>query len=75
MLLSLFRATKGGAAALGWRVGVFFLGAVLGLAGIFLGIPWLVTAALVALLVGLALRMAPARDAGSEEQETRTPAP
>ena len=57
-----------------WRIRAFFLGAVLGLAGIFLNIAWLVTAALVALLVGLALRMAPACDPGSEEQETRTPA-
>ena len=75
MLLSMFRATKGGAALLGWRIGAFFLGAGLGLAGIFLNIRWLVTAALVVLLAGVALRMVPARDPGSGEQEPRTPAP
>ena len=41
---------------LGWRIGAFFLGAVVGLAGIFLDNPWLVTAALIVLLVGVAVR-------------------
>ena len=75
MLLSMFHPTRGGATFLRWRIRAFFLGAGLGLAGVFLNIPWLVTAALVVLLVGVALRMAPARDPGSGEQEPRTPAP
>ncbi len=62
-------------ALLTWRIRAFFFGAALGLAGIFLDIPWLVTTALVVLLLGVALRMAPARDPGSEEQEPRIPAP
>jgi len=66
---------KGGDTLLTWRIRAFFLGAVLGLAGIFLNIPWLVTAGLVVLLVAVVLRMAPARDPGSGEQEPRTPAP
>ena len=66
---------KGGDTLLTWRIRAFFLGAVLGLAGIFLNIPWLVTAALVVLLVGVVLRMVLARDPGSGEQEPRTPAP
>ena len=65
----------GRAARLEWRIGAFSLGAVLGLAGIFLDNSWLVSAALIALLVGLALRVRAARDRGSVEQEPRTPAP
>jgi len=52
-----------------WRIGAFFLGAVLGLGGIFLDIPWLVAAALVILLGGVVLRMLAARDSVSSEQE------
>ena len=63
------------AALLTWRIRAFFFGAALGLAGIFLNIPWLVSVALVVLLVGVAFRMVPARDPGSEEQEPRTPSP
>ncbi len=66
---------KDGDTLLTWRIRAFFLGAVLGLAGIFLNIPWLVTAALVVLLVGMVLRRALARHPGSGEQEPRTPAP
>lgn len=74
MLLSLFRRMRGNTARLEWRVGVFFLGAILGLAGIFLDASWLVTTALIVLLGGVVLRRLAARDAGSEEQEPRTPA-
>ncbi len=69
MLFSMFSPRKVGAAFLEWRIAAFFLGAVLGLAGIFLNMSWLVTVALVVLLVGVALRVASARDSGSEEEE------
>ncbi len=61
--------TAGRTALLEWRIGVFFAGAVLGLAGIFLEISWLVTAALVVLLGGFALRALPVRDSDSQERE------
>ncbi len=73
MLLSMFPPRKVGAALIEWRIAAFFLGAALGLAGIFLNMSWLVIVALVVLLVGVALRMTPARDSGSEEEEPRTP--
>ena len=83
MLLSLFHRTGAGTAfhrtgagtaLLEWRIGAFSVGAVLGLAGIFLDNSWLVTAALIALLGGVVLgRLAP-REPASEEQEPRTPA-
>lgn len=75
MLLAMFLPRKVSAALLEWRIAAFFLGAVLGIAGIFLNMSWLVTVALVVLLVGVALRMTPARDSGSEEEEEepRTP--
>ena len=63
------------AAFLKWRIRAFFLGAILGLAGIFLDNSWLVSAALIALLVGVALRVRVARDPGPVEQEPRTPGP
>ena len=77
MLFALFHRTRGqtaGPAAgrnalLEWRIGAFFAGAVLGLAGIFLEISWLVTAALFVLLGGFALRALPVRDSGSQERE------
>ena len=72
MLLSLFHRTRRSTALLDWRIGAFFLGAVLGLAGIFLNISWLVTTALIVLLGGIALRGLAARDSGSEEQEPTT---
>ena len=68
MLLSLFHRTRG-TALLDWRIGAFFLGAVLGLAGIFLNISWLVSAALIVLLGGVALRRLADPDSESEEQE------
>ncbi len=61
--------TAGRTALLEWRIGAFFAGAVLGLAGIFLEISWLVTAALFVLLGGFALRALPVRDSGSQERE------
>ncbi len=69
MLLSLFHRKGGSDAFLEWRIGAFFFSAALGLAGIFLEISWLVTAALIVLMGGLALRAFAARDSGSEEQE------
>ncbi len=72
MLLSLFHRTRGNRAFLELRIGVFFLGAILGLAGILLNISWLVTTALIVLLGGVALRGLAGRDAGAEEQEPTT---
>ena len=69
MLFSLFHRTRGSTALLDWRIGAFFLGAVLGLAGIFLNISWLVSAALIVLLGGVALRRWADPDSESEEQE------
>ena len=69
MLLSLWQRTRGNIVLLQWRIGAFFLGAVLGLGGIFLDISWLVTVALVVLLGGVVLRMLAARDSASSEQE------
>ena len=71
VLLSLWQRTRGDVALLQWRIGAFFLGAVLGLWGIFLDISWLVTASLVVLLGGVVLRMLAARDSASSEQEPR----
>jgi hypothetical protein len=62
VLLSLWQRTIGNVVRLQWRIGAFFLGAVLGLTGIFLDISWLVMAALVVLLGGVVLRMLAARD-------------
>ncbi len=75
MLLSLFHRTRGSTALLDWRIGAFFLGAALGLAGIFLDVSWLLTASLVVLLGGVALRRFPSREPASEQQERETPAP
>ena len=69
MLLSLWQRTIGNVVLLQWRIGAFFLGAVLGLGGIFLDISWLVTVALIVLLGGVVLRMLAARDSASSEQE------
>ena len=77
MLFALFHRTRGqtdgrtagGTALLEWRIGVFFAGAVLGLAGLFLEISWLVTAALVVLLGGFVLRALLVRDSSSQERE------
>ena len=69
MLFSRFHRGKGGSALLDWRIGAFFLGAGLGLAGIFLNISWLVTTALIVLLGGIVLRGLARRDSESGEQE------
>ena len=69
MLFSLFHRTRGSTPLLEWRIGAFSLGAVLGLTGIFLNISWLVSAALIVLLGGVALRRWAVRDPESEEQE------
>jgi len=73
VLLSLFHRTRGNTALLEWRIGLFFLGVLLGLAGVFLDASWLVTTALIVLLGGVALRGLVGRNSGSEEQEPRTP--
>ncbi len=72
MLLSLFYRTKRSGALLELRVGAFLLGAVLGLVGIYLNISWLVTIAMIVLLVGILLRGLAARDSGSAKQEPTT---
>ncbi len=69
MFLSRFRSTGGSTALLEWRIGAFFLSAALGLAGIYLDNSWLVSAALLVLLAGLALRAFLVRNTRSEEQE------
>ena len=72
MRLPLFHRTRGSTALLDCRIGAFFLGAVLGLAGIFLNISWLVSLALIVLLGGVALRRWADPDSESEEQEPTT---
>ena len=72
MLLSLFHRTKANRAFLELRIGMFFVGATLGLAGIFLDTSWLVITALIVLLGGVALLGLAARNAGSREQEPTT---
>ncbi len=52
-----------------WRIRFFGAGAILSLAGIYLEMSWLVTAALVVLLAGVALKFVPDRDAAGEEEE------
>ena len=69
MLLSLFYRMKGSGALLKLRIGAFLLGAVLGLLGIYLNISWLLTTAMIVLLVGILLRGLTARDSGSAKQE------
>jgi hypothetical protein len=53
----------------------FVLGAVLGLAGIFLDFSWLRTVALIVLLGGMALRWLPSNEADSEDEEPGAAAP
>ena len=57
-----------GSARLRWRISAFFLGAVLGLAGIYLDASWLLTAALIVLFGGVVLRKWPAQDADPEDE-------
>ena len=72
MLLSLFHRSKGNTAFLEWRIGAFFVGALLGLAGVFLDASWLMTTALIVLLAGVALRVFASRDSGAGDQEPTT---
>ena len=48
---------------------MFFLGAALGLAGIFMDLSWLVAAGTVVLVVGVVLRALPEGDSDSRESE------
>ncbi len=52
-----------------WRVRLFGIGAVLGLAGIFLEASWLVTVALVVLFAGVAVRFTPDPEPVEEEED------
>ena len=52
-----------------WRIRLFGIGAVLGLAGIYLEASWLVTVALVVLLAGVVVRFTPDRDPVEEEED------
>lgn len=61
--MRVLRVPQTRSAVLRWRVSAFLLGAVLGLAGIFLDMAWLVTVALIVLLLGTAFR----RKAPTEE--------
>ena len=69
MILSPRRTRQGKASFLTRRIRLFAAGAVLGLAGIFLGAAWLVTAALVVLLAGVVVRYTPDRDPVEEEED------
>lgn len=61
--MRVLRVPQTRSAVLRWRVSAFLLGAVLGLVGIFLDAAWLVTVALIVLLLGTAFR----RKAPTEE--------
>ena len=54
--MGVLRLPQTRSAVLKWRVTAFLLGAGFGLAGIFLEAAWLVTVALIVLLLGTALR-------------------
>jgi len=54
--MGVLRVPQTRSAVLKWRVTAFLLGAVCGLAGIFLDMAWLVTVALIVLLLGTAFR-------------------
>ena len=56
MPMGVLRLPQTRSAMLKWRVTAFLLGAVIGLTGIFLDASWLVTVALIVLLIGAALR-------------------
>jgi hypothetical protein len=51
-----------------WKVGIFFLGAALWVAGAILGLQWLVWVAIGVLLIGVLLRFAPEEQSGDEDQ-------
>ncbi len=75
VLLSAVRRLGRGAASVQWRLRAFVIGAVLGLAGIFLDVSWLLAAALIVLFGATALRWLPSDEADSDDQEPRSPAP
>lgn len=75
MLRSAVRRAGRGAASIQWRLRAFALGAVLGLAGIFLDASWLLAAALIVLLGAMALRWLPSDEADSDDQEPGAAAP
>ena len=52
-----------------WRVRLLGVGAVLALAGIYFDSSWMVNGAIVILLIGFALRFAPARDTSAQPME------
>jgi hypothetical protein len=52
-----------------WKVRLFVVAAVLGLAGIYMEERWLTGAAIALLLVGLALRFLPTREEDESEEE------
>jgi hypothetical protein len=58
-----------GPAQLHRKIWAFFLGAVLGLSGIYLEMPWLLAGALVVLVGSMALRFLPVRDPDASEGE------
>ena len=69
MIFSPRRTRQGKASFLTRRIRLFAAGAVLGLAGIFLGAAWLVTAALVVLLAGVVVRSVRHREPDGEEAQ------
>ncbi len=58
-----------GAVGLTWRIRAFFIGAVLGLVGIYLNSSWLLSASLIALSGGVAVRFWPVGNPNSEGEE------
>jgi len=52
-----------------WKVRIFVVAAVSGLAGIYLNERWLTGAAIVMLFAGLALRYVPIAESSSDEEE------
>ena len=67
----MYAPTTEGPACLEWRIRAFFLGAVLGLAGIYFEISWLLIGGLVVLLGGMALRFLPVRGPDAEKREPK----
>ena len=72
MFQAMLYPRKGESLRLKWRIWAFFLGAVLGLTGIYLEVSWLLTVALVVLFGAAAHRVWPAHDADSEEEGPTT---
>lgn len=67
MLIFVDRTRRGPDPWVEWKVGLFLLGAVLGLVGMALGRSWLVLTAIGVLLVGVALKFLPDRSDEPEE--------